>query len=211
MTNTQKLAILGMTGPVIFVIGIIIAGLNYDGYSHIKQEISQLGGSDSELAWIQNLNFYLLALSVIGFSFALHRAVGNGKGSIIGPILISMLGFSSAGLNSVLPCDPLCEGITAAGKLHLITGVFGFAAMAIGLIVLSRRMTKFADWKTYSRYTLAAGILGFVLFFAAGVAGGDDADGINGLMQRIFVANYLIWLFVTGLRIVRNPDLSSSD
>jgi hypothetical membrane protein len=209
MTNTQKLAILGMAGPIIFVLGIIIAGVNYGGYSHISQEISQLGGVGSEYPWIQNLNFYLLSLSVIGFTFALHRAVGGGKGSIIGPILIGVFGFSSAGLNSVLPCDTLCEGITASGKLHLITGVLGFLLMAIGLIVFSRRMTKVADWKTYSRYTLASGILAFILFIAAGAAGGDEADGIDGLMQRIFIANYLIWLFVTGLKIVRNPELSN--
>ena len=46
MTNTQKLAALGAVGPIIFVIGIIIAAIQYDGYSHISQEVSQLGGSD---------------------------------------------------------------------------------------------------------------------------------------------------------------------
>jgi hypothetical membrane protein len=209
MTNTQKLAILGMAGPIIFVLGMIIAGTQYDGYSHTKQEISQLGGVDSQYAWIQNLNFYLLSLSVIGFSFALHRAVGGGKGSIIGPILIGVFGFSSAGLNAVLPCDALCEGITASGKLHLITGVLGFLLMAIGLIVISRRMTKSPQWKTYSRYTLASGILAFVLFVAIGVADSNESSEVDGLMQRIFVSNYLVWLFVTGLRVARNPELSN--
>ena len=211
MTNTQKLAALGAVGPIIFVLGIIIASTQYDGYSHISQEISQLGGSDSELAWIQNLNFYLFSLTIIGFSFAIHRAIGGGKGSITGPILIGILGFSSAGLNSVLPCDPLCEGITSAGKLHLITGVLGFLSMAIGMIVISRRMTRSPEWKTYSRYTLASGILAFVLFFAAGVVGSDEASTLDGLMQRIFIANYLIWIAVTGTRILRNPKLSEND
>jgi hypothetical membrane protein len=208
MTNTQKLAALGIAGPIIFVLGIIIAGTQYDGYSHISQQISQLGGSDSQYAWIQNLNFYLLSLSVIGFTFALHKGIGGGKGSLVGIVMISMLGFSSAGLNAVLPCDPLCEGITASGKLHLITGVFGFLMMAIGLIVLSRRMAKVNEWKTYSRYTLVAGILAFVLFIAIGVADSNETSEVDGLMQRIFVSNYLTWLFVTGLRIVRNPELS---
>ena len=208
MTNTQKLAVLGMAGPIIFVLGIIIAGTQYDGYSHISQEISQLGGVDSQYAWIQNTNFYLLALTVIGFTFGLHRAIDGGKGSIVGIVLISMLGFSSAGLNAVLPCDALCEGVTAAGKLHLITGVSGFLAMAVGLIVISRRMAKSDDWKSYSRYTLATGILAIALFFGIGVEDSIETSARSGLMQRIFVANYLIWLFVTGLRIVRNPKLS---
>ena len=211
MTNTQKLAALGAVGPIIFVIGIIIAATQYEGYSHISQEISQLGGVDSELAWIQNLNFYLLSLTTIGFTFALHRAIAGGKRSVIGPILIGMLGFSSAGLNSVLPCDALCEGITASGKLHLITGVLGFLSMAIGLIVISRRMARSPEWETYSRYTLASGILAFVLFFAAGVVGSDEASTLDGLMQRIFIANYLIWITVTGIRILRNPQLASDD
>lgn len=210
MNNTQRLAALGAIGPILFVLGIIIAGMQYDGYSHIKQEISQLGGAGSEYPWIQNLNFYLLSLASISFAFAVHKAIDGGTGSIIGPVLIGIFGFSSAGLNAVLPCDALCEGVTAAGKLHLITGILGFLSMAIGLIVLSRRMKKSDQWKGYSRYTLIAGILGFILFIAAGASGGDDADGINGLMQRIFVANYLIYIFVTGLRIVRNSELSNS-
>ena len=163
------------------------------------------------MAWIQNLNFYLFSLTTIGFTFALHRAIDGGKGSIIGPVLIGMLGLSSAGLNSVLPCDALCEGITAAGKLHLITGILGFISMAIGLIVMSRRMTRSPQWKTYSRYTLASGILMFVLFFAAGVVGSDEASTLDGLMQRIFIASFLIWISVTGFRILRNPQLSSGD
>ena len=211
MTNTQKLAALGAVGPIIFVLGIIIAGTQYDGYSHIAQEISQLGGVDSEYAWIQNLNFYLFSLTTIGFTFALHQAITGGKRSIIAPILIGMLGLSSAGFNSVLPCDPLCDGITAAGKLHLITGILGFLSMAIGLIVISRRMTRSPQWKTYSRYTLASGILGFVLFFAVGVVSSNEASTLDGLMQRIFVSNYLIWITVTGMRILRTPQLSSSD
>jgi len=210
MTNTQKLAILGMVGPILFVLGIVIAGVNYDGYSHISQEISQLGGVGSEYPWIQNLNFYLLSLTVIGFAFGLHKAIGGGNGSIIGIVLIALLGFSSAGLNAIFPCDALCDGITAAGKLHLITGVGGFLAMAIGLIVISRRMAKTDDWKTYGRYTLASGILAFVLFFAVGAVDSNEASGVDGLMQRIFVSNYLIWLFVTGFRIVRNPELPDS-
>jgi hypothetical membrane protein len=208
MTNTQKLAALGMAGPIIFVLGIIIAGTRYDGYSHISQEISQLGGIDSQYAWIQNTNFYLLALSVIGFTFGLHRAIDGGKGSLVGIVLISLLGFSSAGLNAVMPCDALCDGVTAAGKLHLITGITGFLAMAAGLIVISRRMVKSDDWKSYSRYTLATGILAIILFFGIGVEDSIETSARSGLMQRIFVANYLIWLFVTGLRIVRNPKLS---
>ena len=209
MTNTQKLSALGIAGPITFVLGIIIAGTQYDGYSHISQEISQLGGVDSQYPWIQNLNFYLLSLTVIGFTFGLHKAIDGGRGSIIGIVLIALLGFSAAGLNSVFPCDSLCEGITAAGKLHLITGVGGVLAMAIGLTVVSRRMAKSLEWKTYSRYTLAAGILGFVLFFAIGVTKGIEDAEVDGLMQRIFISNYLIWLFVTGLRVVRTPKLTS--
>lgn len=208
MTNTQKLAALGIAGPIIFVLGIIVAGTQYEGYSHISQEISQLGGIDSNYAWIQNTNFYLLSLTVLGFTFGLHRAIDGGKGSIVGIVLISMLGFSSAGLNAVLPCDALCEGVTAAGKFHLITGVSGFLAMATGLIVISRRMAKSDNWKSYRRYTLATGILAIVLFFGIGVEDSIETSARSGLMQRIFVANYLIWLFVTGLRIVRNPKLS---
>ena len=210
MTNTQKLATLGIAGPIIFALGIILAGTQFDGYSHIKQEISQLGGIDSQYPWIQNFNFYLLSLCVVGFAFALHKAINGGSGSALGPILIGVFGVSSAGLSGVFPCDALCEGVDAAGKLHLITSLIGFVSFAIGLIVVSRRMKKAERWQTWGRYTLITGILAFVLFFVAGAAGGDEADGLDGLLQRIFIANFLIWILLTGLRIVRSTDLSQS-
>ena len=207
MNNTQKLAILGVIGPIMFVLGIVIAGTQYDGYSHIEQEISQLGGVESTYPWIQNLNFYLFSLATIGFTFALHRAIGGGKGSVIGPILIGVFGLSSAGFNSIFPCDALCEGITASGKLHLITGVSGFLSMIIGLIVISRRMTRLDEWKTYSRYTLASGILAIILFLAIGATSSSEDLALDGLMQRLFVTPFLLWLFLTGLRIVRSSEL----
>jgi hypothetical membrane protein len=210
MTNTQKLAVLGVVGPIMFVLGIAIAGTQYDGYSHIKQEISQLGGVGSEYAWIQNLNFYLFSLTVMGFTFAVHRAIGGGKGSVLGPVLIGYFGLSSAGFNGIFPCDALCEGITASGKLHLITGITGFLSMIIGLIVISRRMTRLPEWKIYSRYTLASGIIAIVLFLAIGATDGSDAE-LDGLMQRLFVTPFLLWIFLTGLRIVSDNELSRPD
>ena len=211
MSNTQKLAVLGVIGPIVFILGIVLAGTQYDGYSHIEQKISELGGVEAVYPWIQNVNFFLLSLAVIGFIFAVHRAIDNGRGSVVGPVLIGMLGLSATGFNAVIPCDPSCEGVTAAGKLHLATGITGFLSMIVGLIIVSRRMARLPEWKTYSRYTLASGILALGLFFSFGAISSNEDVALDGLVQRLFVAPFLLWIFLTGLRILRNPELTAGE
>jgi hypothetical membrane protein len=201
--GVRLLGLAGAIGPVIFVTLVIIAGAIEDGYSHISQKISELGGVTAEYSWIQDLNFFILSLSAIALAFAVHRAVGNGRGALIGPVLIAVFGFSAAGLNGVFPCDASCEGVTAAGKLHLITGVTGFLSMLIGLVLVSRRMARTPDWKTYSRYTLATAGVGFIALIGFIASDAIEGSTVAGLFQRVFVAPVLLWMLITGNRIFR--------
>ena len=78
--------------------------------------------------------------------------------------------------------------------------------MIIGLILISRRMARVTEWKMYSRYTLASGIVAIILFVAIGATSASEDIDLDGLMQRLFVTPFLLWIFLTGLRIVREQD-----
>ncbi len=205
LTIDKMLAAGGIAGPLVFATFITIAGAAQDEYSHMSQKISELGGTEALHPWVQNLNFYLMALFVVGLAVAVHRAVDGGRGSVIGPILIGIFGFSSAGLNGVFPCDAGCEPTTVPGTLHLVTGVAGFISAIVGLVLISRRMKRSDLWRGYSRYTLATAVIGLILLVVFIVSdSGDDKPGA-GLTQRAFVAPLLLWLMVTGARILRMP------
>ena len=53
----------GVIGPILFAVLVIVAGFAYDGYSHVSQKISELGGEGAEFALLQNLNFAEASLS----------------------------------------------------------------------------------------------------------------------------------------------------
>ena len=67
------LALGGIIAPVLFASMIVVGGFAFDGYSHISYKVSELGGDEASSPAIQNVNFMLLGLLVIGFAGALHH------------------------------------------------------------------------------------------------------------------------------------------
>lgn len=86
--TVRLLALGGVAGPLLFVPIVVAGGLLYDGYSHAGQAISELGGEGAEYAALQNFNFIMIGVLVLGFSWALARVLG---GPPLGPGLV---GFS---------------------------------------------------------------------------------------------------------------------
>ena len=204
MSNTQKLAALGIATPIIFILGVIIAASQYPGYSHMTQKVSELGGVEAVYPWIQNTTFYLVSLATLGWIFAVHRGIDNGTGSKIGIVLFGVFAVSSAGMSAVFPCDAACESETAASWIHEIIGFGGFLAFLLGLAFMSRRIKKAGGPLWYSRYTWISAALPIITTFLFKAFDSDDVN--DGLAQRVFIAPILIWIFVTGLRILRNSE-----
>jgi hypothetical membrane protein len=209
-TNEQrwlrKAATGGVVGPILFVLGVIVAGTMYDGYSHVGQKISELGGDGAENAIVQNANFSLLGLLVLGFAWALARVCGP---PLTGPALIALFALSSCMANALLPCDPGCEGESTVGMLHIVTGLLGFLAALLGMLVLARHWRDDAEWSAHARFTkgaLLAAVVGLVCFVVTQAAG---APKYSGLAQRSFVSVLLVWITVTALHLVRT--INSTD
>lgn len=191
-------AVGGVVGPVLFAVLVLVGGLLYDGYSHSTQKISELGGEGARYALLQNINFILLGVFVIGFSWALARVLGR---PLLGPIAVAIFGLSSAIANGLLPCDIGCQGNTTVGQLHNMTGLFGFIAAIVGMFVLARRWRHDPNWKPHVRFTRIAAfvaIAGLVAFIASEAAG---AQSVSGIPQRIFVGALLLWVAVTAIRL----------
>ncbi len=197
----------GVIGPVLFVMLVIVGGGLYDGYSHASQTISELGGDGAEYALLQNLNFVMLGLLVIGFSWALARVLGP---PYLGPALIGFFGLSSAIANGLLPCDVGCEGETTVGLLHNITGLAGFIAAIAGMVILARRWRDDPIWQPHADFTRIAAFvaLGGLAWFVGTQA--LDAENFAGVAQRVFVTALLLWTAVTAWKLHRQLETDES-
>ncbi len=181
----------GVVGPTIFV-GLVVLGAGLsDGYSHLSQKISELGGEGADFAALQNANFILLGILVIGFAWALGRTLGPPHH---GAALLAVFGVSSCIANGLLPCDVACRGETPVALAHNITGVLGFVAAIAGMRILARRWHHDPRWRHHAAPTNLAAvacILGLLWFIATQAL---DAHSLGGLAQRAFVSALLLWI-----------------
>ncbi len=195
----RLLALGGIVGPLLFAVVIVMAASLYDGYSHIGQAISELGGEGAQYALLQSANFFVMGVLIIGFAWGLARAPGS---SVLGAMLVGLFGLSSGIGNALLPCDLGCAGQTAIGLLHNITGMLGFLAAIVGMFLLTHRWRQNPSWKSHIGFTRGAavvaiiGLVGFVATKATGVE-------IYGLAQRVFVGALMLWIVVTALQLYR--------
>ena len=196
----------GVIAPIVFAALVIVAGLAYDGYSHVGQKISELGGEGADFAVLQNLNFALLGVLILGFSWALARVLGP---SYLGPALIGYFGLVAVA-HAWIPCDVGCKGETAIGLLHNVTGLSGFVAAILGMFMLARRWREDTIWHPHAGFTRGAvavalgGLVWFVITEAA------DIQSLAGIAQRIFAGALLVWIAVSAWRLRRSLDIDSS-
>jgi hypothetical membrane protein len=199
--TTRLLAAGGVAGPIIFVALVVVGGFLYDGYSHVSQAISELGGEGAEYAALQNFNFIMVGVLVIGFAWGLAR---GRAASLLGAALVGFFGLSSSIANGLLPCDLGCEGTTTVGLLHNITGIAGFLAAIAGMFVLERQWRTNPGWRGHAVLTrraaflALAGLVGFIVTKAA------ELESIDGLLQRVFVVVLLAWIALTAARLYRD-------
>ncbi len=201
--SIQVAALGGVIGPILFAVLVIVNGVVYDGYSHVSQKISELGGEGAEYAILQNINFIMLGVLTLGFSWALARVLGP---PYLGPALIGYFGLIAVVHGLLLPCDVGCKGQTTVGLLHNVTGLSGFIATIVGMFLLARRWRDDPIWQSHARFTrtvafvAVGGLAGFVITQAL------DAQSLAGLAQRIFAGALLLWIAVTAWKLYRQLD-----
>jgi len=192
-TRLMRLAALGgMVGPVLFVVIVMLGGWLTDGYSHTGQKISELGGSGAQYAPLQNVNFIVLGILMVGFTWALGRHLGS---PYHGVVLLGLFGIFSCIANGLLPCDAACIGETPVGMAHNMTGLLGFFGAISGMIVLARRWRQDPRWQHHIAPTIGAIVVvlaGLSWFIATQAT--DPNHWLGGLAQRIFVGALLLWI-----------------
>ena len=200
--NTLKiLALCGISVPIIFAILVTVSGFLYEGYSHMTQAISELGGVEALSPEVQNANFLIIGLLMIGFAFGLRRGNVGGASPKLGPVLIGVFGVSSGIANAVLPCDPGCEFQSLTGTLHNVTGLVGFISAIAGMFVISRGLKGDPFWRRFHRFSLVAAVATLVsLLLWIGVAKAAEVDSVNGLLQRLFIGVWFLWVEVIAIR-----------
>ncbi|MBT1697303.1 DUF998 domain-containing protein [Fulvivirgaceae bacterium PWU4] len=192
-----------------FVVTFIL-GAMYPGYDLIRDSESYLGTSGSPVAHLMNL------WSVFFFLFLLLFAVGLGltklrQGFWEGVLvwLIAAYGAGEGLGSGLFPYDHVNGALTTSGTLHSISGAIGGTAVVfIPLVCLKIFPRKnYPGFGAYCMFTFFNGLFFIILFLLA-------HRGIipyKGLLQRIFIFNYHVFIMMMALLISRNlPERARS-
>ena len=175
----------------------------YRGYSHVTQAVSELGGAEAQYPLLQDTTFFVIGVLFIAFAFGLYRGFGGARGSTLGPVLVGIFGVSAGLGNAFLPCDPGCEFQSLTGTMHNLTGLGGFIAAIAGIFLISTRLKGDPHWRPLYRFSWITGVAALVsLLLWIGVAKVAEVDSLNGLLQRVFIAVWFIWVEVIALRLL---------
>lgn len=142
---------------------VILASLE-PGYEHLKQLPSELGAVHATYFPLMNLTFSVTGLLTIGLSIGLHLSMTGGKGSIVGPLLLGVLG-ASLFLAGFFPCAEGCQPTTFSSKGHALVGLPGLFAFPLAPFFFWRRMRQDPLWEKFSSFSLTMGIMAVVMLF----------------------------------------------
>jgi Protein of unknown function (DUF998) len=190
----------GMIGSALFVTVFTIEGWLRPGYNWLSTFISEL--SIGPRGWIQIVNFIILGTLFLIFTWGVKAEFQEGKASKWGPILLAIIGFSflvSGPLVTDVASTPR-DQMSLHGIFHGIFGALVFSLSPVSVCVFWRRFREDPNWKHLQGWTLIAGIITTValIIFTASAKQPVQPNAFtpwNGLIQRMVIVPYLIWIF----------------
>jgi hypothetical membrane protein len=201
MSHLRLYALCGVIAPIFFALMVIVAGFLVPGYSHMTQQVSDLGAYSlyGSYALLQNLNFCVFGILVVAFAVGLRQELPASKAITVTLGLFGAMFF----LLGFFPDEPIPW---PAAAHDLISWVGGFS-LFISEFFAWRRLsnpkgTEGGGWMkygTFSLVSLALAVISFILFAILGQPGSP----VLGLLQRVSLGLILLWIEVMALKLLR--------
>jgi hypothetical membrane protein len=191
------LALAGVLGPVVLVIGDMTAALTAPNYSFIRDSISSL--ALTRTGWLQTIGFLAIGLLVEIFVAGLLFNIRGRRGFRPSVGLLVFFGFGML-LIGAFRTDPVGAASTIEGAIHGIASKVVFFVFPVAVLLIAPSLRGDPRWRHLFVYTVTTGILAFVLILAVFLA---DKTAWFGLFERLLVANMIIWVEVTAIQLLR--------
>lgn len=191
--QTALLASLALAGIAYFA--VVLVGLHV-----LDADLNPFSRTTSEYAVGRYRNLMIsafLALTICcpALALGLRRGLSESPRSRVGLVLLGFFGLSAL-VALLFPIDPEFYSPTVHGTIHRINGAIGFSALTVGVALLTRQFAGDESWK--SQYP-AAFAMSFVMILAylATLLGMVAGFGFEGLIQRIYLAAFIVWFLLT--------------
>ncbi|MEX2211929.1 MAG: DUF998 domain-containing protein [Gaiellaceae bacterium] len=201
--TTRRLALAGLAGPPLFAaVALILTAAEWDFLHNLGWSAGLLDDPDApwpgvialgDWAWLQVLNYLMLAACVLGLAVAVRRTLRGPRP--IGPALLALLALAFAG--SAFRTDLA----TARGDgpdtwnatLHIAATTVLFPAALLAMLVFAWQFRKDERWSALSLPSAAAALLALLTVIPA-------LAGARNLFFYGFLSVTLAWLALVAAR-----------
>jgi len=192
----------GMLSILFYVLHVVIGGIKWKGYSHLRQPISDLTATGAP-----NRNLMLSLTTIYGFlallfavSFTILKSREHNPLVFWGGVTFIILHLVSI-LYPIFPQDLPGIKTTFKGKMHIL-----ITALIVPFTILTPFLIGFGFiseplWHTFGVYSIVTGIL--ILVFG-GITAIFYAKKLPyfGLVERLNIGALQVWTFVFSLQLI---------
>ncbi|KAM3102684.1 DUF998 domain-containing protein [Phormidesmis sp. 146-12] len=206
----KVLLVCGILSSLIYVTTVVLAPMQWEGYSSASQTVSELIAIDAPTTPFVVPLFILYSLLVYAFGVGVWQSAGQKR--TLRFAAVGLVGKEVLGLVATLLFPMHLRGVegTLTDTMHAtLTGVgLLFMLLALGCAAIA-----FGKW--FRLYSIAT-ILIFVVF---GVLAGLDGSRLEanlptpwmGVWERINIFAYMLWVVVLSIALLRNQVERSQD
>ena len=196
---TRFLALVGIAGPIYYVVIVTVLGLLWAGYDPIRQTQSELGAVGAPHGLVMNVaGFMALGVIILAFAGVYLLALRASPWKLSATVLLAVAGLGMITVG-FFPCDAACVDLTRTGELHStfsMPGAIGLPAAAM-LSAFAFR----ADGRLGTRWQAVSFLLGLVVLASGPIVAADLAPESLGLLQRAAMWTPVLWMSAVSLRL----------
>ena len=213
VTRARALLACGVAYAVFYpVVNDGIAATLYDGYSRLDQAVSELSAAGAPTQNFLTATGPIFVLLLIGFGLGIWRSAHGKRSLRVAGALVMAHGamsflwmFAPMSQREVIAAG----GATWSDSMHLIlasaTGIFVSAYTTATAVAFGWA------FRIYSLATIAASLTFGLLSAQVGKIEAGDPTPYMGLLERIGIGAWLLWLVVVALILLRHDPGASRD
>lgn len=192
--------VIAVAGPIIFIITIVVLESLQPGYNRIEDTISALVWG--EYGWCLTVVFYLLAFALACLAWRLGRFNTDKKQLRFGIILLALISLGFI-IIAVFPTKAPGALVTLKALIHRQTARTICSVFPFVCLLIAKGLQANANWNQVGIYTLVTSGLSIFMFLLGIFVTATGASWL-GILERLILANGLIWCVVMGIWLIHN-------
>lgn len=198
---TSWLLLAGIVGSGAFVASVVATSLVTPGYDDVGEAISQLAARGRPHAAIAECGMAAFGVLTMAFACGLRRRLPAGRWSVCACASLALFGlaaFGCAAFREMIETVPVHDW---QGTAHMLSGRVAAVGLVVGAFAVSRAVAPRTGWRWVSLGSMAVSGIGVVagLVFTLSLA-----VAVTGLVQKGFLAVYVLWMSWIAERALRS-------